>query len=91
MIENLLKNAVSPVKIDWPGFKLEGPACMAIPALVAILFVFLGLFVWLYQDARKRNKNEIVTILFIVLAGWPLSLVWWFWLRPPLKNTSNPG
>jgi len=67
---------------------LEGPVILVIPALVIILFGAIASFAWLYKDARQRHKSGLIAILFIFLTGWPLSFIWWFWLRPPLKSDS---
>lgn len=78
-------NLMSPASFDLRGFKLEGPAILVLPLLLAIVVACIGSLVWLCRDARRRNKNAFVALLFVLLAGWPLSFVWWLWLRPLLK------
>ena len=82
MIERIL----SPASFDLAGLKLEGPVILVIPALAAILFAAIASLVWLYRDAQKRNKYGLVAILFVLLTGWPVSFIWWFWLRPPTES-----
>jgi len=53
-------------------------------SLLSLLFVFSVL--WVFFDARARQKSGCIAMLFILLVGWPLSFLWWFWLRPPLER-----
>lgn len=81
-------NLASPASFDLHGFKLEGPAILVVALLLAIIAVCVGSLVWVSRDARKRNKNVFAALLFILLAGWPLSFAWWLWLRPSIKQNT---
>jgi len=77
---------LSPASIDLGFFKAEGPAIVVIPALFLVLLGFVFSLVWLYRDAKKREKNGFLAILFLITA-WPASLLWWIWLRPPVAQS----
>jgi hypothetical protein len=85
----MLKFLFSPAGYGKPGdgLYLQGPALFVFPTLIAVTILFIASLVWLCQDARKRNRNAFIALLFILLTGWPASFIWWFWLRPPLKDT----
>jgi hypothetical protein len=38
--------------------------------------------IWVARDAGRRGKSGFFACLFAIMAGWPLSLLWWLWLRP---------
>ena len=84
MLQNMITILTSPTNINLAGFRLEGPAILIIPALIAFLLVAICSIFWIYRDAAQRDKNGFVAILFILLAGWPLSFIWWIWLRPSI-------
>jgi len=88
MIENVIKFLFSPASFNSSlgGFHIQGPSIFIAPATIAFIFCSIGSLVWVYQDARKRDKSGFITLLFILLTGWPASFIWWFWLRPPLKS-----
>ena len=44
---------------------------------------------WAYWDGKVRGRNPWLTILFIILAGWPFSIWFWKWLRPERKITDS--
>lgn len=46
--------------------------------------LFLATWIWTSWDATRRGKSAIVAVLFVMLAWWPVSLLWWLWLRPPV-------
>jgi hypothetical protein len=84
MIENIINFLLSPAYVTGPaGFYMHGPAIVVEPTLIAIVVLSIASLVWVWKDARKRNKSGFITLLFILLAGWPASFIWWFWLRPP--------
>jgi hypothetical protein len=80
----IAKILLSPASFKSPGLNLEGPAVLVLPGIIAILLLSIWSFIWLFYDARKRSNNGLVAIVFVIITGWPLSLLWWFWLRPPL-------
>jgi hypothetical protein len=65
------------------GFHLDGPFFFVASIVLFIAIVYVTSLVWVWQDARQRGKSSLVTVLFILLTGWPASFIWWFWLRPP--------
>jgi hypothetical protein len=67
------------------GFYLDGPTYFVVLVLGSYVSLFFVSMVWLYGDARSRDKNTLITMLLILLFGWPASFVFWFWLRPPRK------
>ena len=44
---------------------------------------------WAFADAKARGKNPWLVVLFVMTAGWPISIWWWQWLRPP-EITEKP-
>ncbi|MEP6670921.1 MAG: hypothetical protein ABJF10_17310 [Chthoniobacter sp.] len=75
--------------IDLNGLKIDVPGPMWFRVTVAIVVLILALysFIWITEDAQKRGKSGCLAFLFIFAAGWPLSLLWWIWLRPKLEKT----
>lgn len=78
MLEKLLSRA----SVDLSGYRLEGPAILVLSGLIIGVGMAIATLVWLYRDARCRGKSGFLAIAFILLTGWPLSFIWWFWLRP---------
>src|SRR6187397_1254443 len=71
-----------PASFNLAGFKLEGPVILVIPLLLGIIAASVYSLMWIFRDAEQRRKNGFIAIIFILMTGWPLSLVWWLWLRP---------
>jgi len=84
MLDKLLHILTSPAKFHLAGWKMEGPAIIVIPPLVAIIALALWSIAWIYKDALRRGKNGSIAVCFILLCGWPVSFLWWLWLRPPV-------
>jgi hypothetical protein len=38
---------------------------------------------WAFADAKARGRNPWLVVLFVMTTGWPISIWWWQWLRPP--------
>jgi len=53
--------------------------------LVLCFLVFLASLIWVARDAGRRGKNGFWACVFAIMAGWPLSLLWWMRLRPSLR------
>ena len=70
------------------GLYIEGPLIWVFAVLATLVSIFAASMVWVYRDAVKRDKNPVIAILFVLLTGWPVSFIWWFWLRPALKEES---
>jgi hypothetical protein len=66
--------------IDIFGAEFYGPPIF----IFLVLAVFIYSIYWIRKDARLRGKSPTVAMLFGILSGWPLSLLWWKWLRPTL-------
>jgi len=66
------------VSIDGRGIK----ASVSPFVLLLGFLVFIGSMIWVARDAGKRGKSGFWACLFALMAGWPLSLLWWMWLRP---------
>jgi hypothetical protein len=68
----------SSCSLKAPGIEISCPPFI----LVLFVLVLFGSLIWVARDALRRGKSGIVAVLFALVAGWPLSLAWWFWLRP---------
>jgi uncharacterized membrane protein len=86
---SILDKLFSPASFDIAGIKAEGPSILIIPLLVALAVFFVLSLIWIYKDSRKRNKSGFIALLFILLTGWPLSFLWWLWIRPRLKTENR--
>ena len=61
------------------GITLEGPPIFLFGAIAALIFSSVRVL----RDARERGKSQLLAFIFLIAAGWPLSILWWMWLRPP--------
>ena len=86
---SILEKLLSPASFKLGEFEIHGPAILTIPFFIAIIGFFIFSIIWIYKDSQKRNKNGFIAALFILLTGWPLSFLWWFWIRPSLKNENH--
>jgi len=65
------------------SIKFHSVQISAPPWILLLLFlVFMGSLIWLARDAGRRGKSGFWACVFAVMAGWPVSLLWWLWLRP---------
>ena len=79
----MIKFLTSPATVHIPGyFEIEGLFVVVASSFLIFIAFFSWTLIWLARDAKKRNKNILVAILFILFTGWPLSFIWWHWLRP---------
>ena len=85
----LIKALLSPASLGYNSYKIEGPVIFVFPTALVLIALSIASLVWLYRDATKRNKHGVVAVIFVLLAGWPASFIWWFWLRPPINRTQN--
>ena len=69
------------------NLKVSGPWWLMLP--LGILFIW-SVF-WIIGDAKQRGKSGCVVLLFLFAATWPVSILWWLWLRPPLGQTPSPS
>lgn len=73
---------LTPLSIEFDGFRFSESAIVVVPLIVAAIYFSITSFVWLYRDAEERGKKGWTAILLVLLTGWPISFLWWFWLRP---------
>jgi hypothetical protein len=78
----MTSSILSPLSIEFHGFRFSEPAILVVPVLLAIIYFSITSLIWVYQDAELREKTGWNAVLFVLLTGWPLSFLWWFWLRP---------
>jgi len=51
------------------------------------LFVlYLISVIWGVRDAIRRHKNGFLAWFFLTAAAWPISLLFWLWVRPPTEE-----
>ena len=85
---SITEKIFAPASFDLGFYKAQGPAIIVIPILALVLIVFFYSLLWIYRDAVKPEKNGILAVLFL-LSAWPLSLLWWFWLRPAISSKNE--
>jgi hypothetical protein len=73
---------LTPLSIEFHGLVFAGPVILLVPMIVATIYFSISSFVWLYRDAEQRGKKGWTALVLILLTGWPISFLWWFWLRP---------
>ena len=78
----MTSSLLTPLSIEFLGIRFSEPAILAVPLIVAIIYFSIASFVWLYQDSEKRGKKGWTSLILVLLTGWPISFLWWFWLRP---------
>ncbi len=68
----------SEMSFDFARPSIKGP-----PFLFLILLVLLiKSCIWVARDAKRLGKKPALAVLFVLLAWWPFSILWWRWLRP---------
>ena len=82
----MTSSILSPLSIEFHGFRFSEPAILVVPVIVALIYLSITSLIWVYQDAELREKKGWHAVLFALLTGWPLSLVWWCWLRPEAER-----
>jgi hypothetical protein len=87
ILANLIHVVTTPASFKgWPGgFAVSGPWVLSIPVFIAYFVFFIASVIWIFRDAKLRGKNGLVALIFILVTGWPISFLWWFWLRPPAR------
>lgn len=86
---DLLTRLLEPTTCEVGGISFGGPTIIVIPVGIAAIVCLVISVAWAFKDARRRGKNGILASLFIVSAGWPASLFWWQWIRPPIKDETQ--
>jgi hypothetical protein len=65
--------------IKFPdSIELSAPPFIILLALVG----YIASVIWVSRDARKRGKSGFFAGFFAAIALWPVSLIFWLWLRP---------
>jgi len=76
----------SEMSFEMPSRPITGP-----PAFLLLLFVLVIVSsIWVSRDAQRRGRSPFLAVVFILLAWWPFSLLWWRWLRPPQPRSTPP-
>lgn len=79
---------VAHASLQLPG------SVLPISAPPFVILVYLGVVIWsirwVARDANARGKAGAVVGVFAFFCGWPLSLIFWRWVRPPLLLTPPP-
>ena len=77
---------LAPLSIQFHGYRFEEPAILALPLIVGVIYFSIASLVWLYRDAEERGKEGWTALTLVLLTGWPISFLWWFWLRPKCER-----
>ncbi len=82
----------SQSNLELPGFKitLAGPPWLRNTEALVCIGLFVWSLIWICQDAGRRGKNGFGAFIFAIAACYPLSLLWWLWLRPPRLRAVPP-
>lgn len=56
-----------------------------------LLFLFVSSLVWIYRDAQQRGKPPALVALLAAVLTWPISLLVWIALRPPIEPREGRG
>jgi len=86
MKEFLIWFFTSEMSVDSPGPSIKGPPVV----FVILLALVIKSCVWVARDADRRGKKPSIAVLFVLLAWWPFSLLWWKWLRPQADGKTPP-
>ena len=73
------------MKVELLGASIETGSTNTLANLcvfgVLLFFAVLTAW-WAYKDGKARGRNPWLVVLFVLMAGWPISIWWWQWLRP---------
>jgi len=73
------------------SFDLHSNPIKAPPILMLLLLILVIVScIWAARDAQRRGRSAVGAVFFVLMALWPVSLLWWLWLRPPIYRTSPP-
>jgi hypothetical protein len=73
-------------EINFFGIHFSGPPSFVNTVFTLLLILFIGNAIGIYRDAKRRQKNPWIAIIFLS-CGWPFSNIWWLWLRPPISKS----
>lgn len=85
-------NENEPPSIHFGAFKmsLAGPWWAQLIEGLVVLGLVVWSIIWIVSDASRRGKNGFLAFIFLFMASWPISLLFWLWLRPPLLKPELP-
>lgn len=75
-------------------FEAHAPALILTLAVVVVgllLYLFVYSLAWGYRDAEARGRSGWTVALLLFLCKWPISLLFWVALRPPLASEKMKG
>ncbi len=76
----------SEASLGMPTMPLKGPPAFILFCLIMVVVSA----VWAARDASRRGKSSFVAVIFVLFAWWPVSILFWRWLRPPIVSGSVP-
>ncbi|HEY3897630.1 MAG TPA: hypothetical protein VGM54_03405 [Chthoniobacter sp.] len=77
----------SSFSISGVKMSLVGPWWFQLIEVLVVMGLAIWSIVWICSDAARRGKNGFLAFVFLFAASWPISLLWWLWLRPPLPKS----
>lgn len=54
--------------------------------LISVVALWIWSGVWAHRDAKLRGKPPMLVSLLVLLLSWPIGLLVWIALRPPLQR-----
>ncbi len=60
---------------DFLGIRFYGPPAFVATASVILAVAFIANAIWIFRDAKEREKNPWIAVIFLAGSGWPLSNV----------------
>lgn len=73
---------MNKTETNFLGIHVHGSPAFVTAVSVVLSMALLVNVIWIYRDAKRREKSPWMAVLFLAAAGWPISNVWWCWLRP---------
>jgi hypothetical protein len=70
---------------NFLGIHFSGEPTFVLTIWAFLLITFIANAIWIFCDAKRRQKNPLIAIIFLC-CGWPLSNIWWLWLRPQVSH-----
>jgi hypothetical protein len=80
----------SEFKFGVLNFKVGGPVWFRNTMGLVTLGLGIASLFWISKDAELRGKSSVTAVMFAIFAAWPVSLLWWLWLRPPMRPPPLP-
>jgi hypothetical protein len=68
---------------NFLGIRFDTSSTLVNTIILVVLIVAYSVSAcWVYGDAKRRGKDPFLACLLLTFVGWPLSFLWWLWLRP---------